>query len=215
VAQEFDSSDVTADRTPDEVDGVQVEYSSEFAAVPDAFQRLWTPHRMVYIQDGQQPHPDDCPFCVAPTLDDETALIVARGAHAYVLLNLFPYNSGHLLVCPYRHVASYDDATEEEVTEIAALTQTAMRVLRTTAHCDGFNLGMNQGQIAGAGIADHLHQHIVPRWAQDANFFPIIARTKALPQLLGEVRRQVADAWPTSAPPTSAPPTSAPPAGAA
>lgn len=172
------------------------EPSSDFAAVPDAFQRLWTPHRMVYITQGAEPS-TECVFCVAPTLDDERALIVARGAHAFVLLNLFPYNSGHLLVCPYRHVASYDDATEAEVTEIAALTQTAMRVIRSVSRNDGFNIGMNQGRVAGAGIADHLHQHIVPRWAADANFFPIIARTKALPQLLGDVRAALADAWPT------------------
>jgi ATP adenylyltransferase len=129
-------------------------------------------------------------------MDDEKALIVARGEHAYVLLNLFPYNSGHLLVCPYRHVALYDDATADEVNEIASLTQTAMRVTRSVSNCDGFNLGMNQGRIAGAGIAAHLHQHIVPRWALDSNFFPILAETKALPKLLGEVRREIADAWP-------------------
>jgi ATP adenylyltransferase len=198
VDEDFSAGKTSHGRIPEYVDGAQLEYSTEFAAVPDAFQRLWTPHRMVYIQDGQQPHADDCPFCAAPALDDEKALIVARGAHAYVLLNLFPYNSGHLLVCPYRHVADYDAATTDEVAEIASLTQTAMRVLRATAHCDGFNLGMNQGQLAGAGIAAHLHQHIVPRWAQDSNFFPIIARTKALPQLLGEVRREIVDAWPAS-----------------
>jgi ATP adenylyltransferase len=124
---------------------------------------------------------------------------VHRGEHAFVLLNLFPYNSGHLLVCPYRHVAMYDDATTEEVAEIGALTQTAMRVVRSVSKNDGFNLGMNQGAVAGAGIAAHLHQHIVPRWATDANFFPIIAQTKALPQLLGDVRQSIADAWPTSA----------------
>ncbi len=123
---------------------------------------------------------------------------MVRGEHAYVLLNLFPYNSGHLLVCPYRHVSLYDEATADETAEIAALTQTAMRVLRSTSHCEGFNIGMNQGHIAGAGVADHLHQHIVPRWGQDSNFFPIIAGTKALPQLLGDVRRQVAAAWPTA-----------------
>ncbi len=179
---------------PDEFDGMPVEAASDFAAVPDSFQRLWTPHRLVYIQDGQQPH--DCPFCLAPSMDDEKALIVARGSHCYVLLNLYPYNTGHLLVCPYRHVALYDQATDEEVTEMASLTQTAMRVLGQVAHCDGFNIGMNQGRIAGAGIAEHLHQHIVPRWALDSNFFPIIAKTKALPQLLGDVRRDVAQAWP-------------------
>jgi ATP adenylyltransferase len=175
---------------------VEIERAADFAAVPDAFQRLWTPHRMVYIEDGQQPAEHDCPFCVAPTLSDEKALIVARGTFCYVLLNLYPYNSGHLLVCPYRHIALYDQANEDEVAEMGSLTQTAMRVLRTVAHCDGFNLGMNQGQIAGAGIAEHLHQHIVPRWALDSNFFPIIAKTKAVPRLLGDVRDATAAAWP-------------------
>ena len=131
-------------------------------------------------------------------MDDEQALIVARGTHAYVLLNLFPYNSGHLLVCPYRHIPTYDRATPEEVAEIGALTQTAMTVVRSVSRNDGFNIGMNQGVVAGAGIAGHLHQHIVPRWAQDANFLPIIAKTKALPQLLGDVRAAIAEAWPTS-----------------
>jgi ATP adenylyltransferase len=178
------------------MDDAELESSSEFAAVPDAFQRLWTPHRMVYIENNQKLDKQECPFCVAPTLSDEKALIVARGEHAYVLLNLFPYNSGHLLVCPYRHVAMYDEATRDEVDEVASLTQTAMRVLTEVSHCDGFNIGMNQGRLAGAGVADHLHQHIVPRWATDSNFFPIIAQTKALPQLLGDVREQVAAAWP-------------------
>ena len=188
------------------------ESSASFAAVPDAFQRLWTPHRLVYIEAGQgddgkkrvgsaegsSDTKHDCPFCVAPTLDDESALIVARGEHAYVLLNLFPYNSGHLLVCPYRHVATYDEATDAEVAEIGSLTQTAMRVLKATAKTDGFNIGMNQGKLAGAGVADHLHQHIVPRWAYDSNFFPIIAGTKSVPRLLGDVRAEVALAWPTT-----------------
>lgn len=175
--------------------GIPVEGSADFAAVPDAFQRLWTPHRLVYIQEGQQDE-DDCPFCVAPSKSDADALIVARGKHAYVLLNLFPYNSGHLLVCPYRHVATYDEATADEVAEIGSFTQTAMQVLRQVSSCDGFNIGMNQGRIAGAGIAGHLHQHVVPRWALDSNFFPIIAGTKAVPRLLGEVRDEVAGGWP-------------------
>lgn len=175
---------------------IRVDDPSYLVGVPDEFQRLWTPHRMVYIQHGQQPGKDDCPFCVAPSMSDEDALIVARGTHAYALLNLFPYNSGHLLVCPYRHIATYDEATPEEVAEIGSLTQTAMRVIRQVSKNDGFNIGMNQGEVAGAGIAAHLHQHVVPRWAQDANFLPIIAKTKALPQLLGEVRAAIADAWP-------------------
>lgn len=182
------------------IDGVAAESAAGFAAVPDAFQRLWTPHRLVYIENGQQPEDEVCPFCRAPEFDDEQALIVARGTYAYVLLNLYPYNSGHLLVCPYRHVALYDEATPEEVAEIGALTQTAMRVLRATSGCQGFNLGMNQGRSAGAGIAAHLHQHIVPRWALDSNFFPIIAETKAVPRLLGEVRDEIARAWPSDSP---------------
>lgn len=177
-------------------DRVAVDEPGHLAGVPDEFQRLWTPHRMVYIQNGQQPEEDDCPFCVAPSMTDEDSLIVARGRHAYAILNLFPYNSGHLLICPYRHFSTYDLATEEEVAEIGSLTQTAMRVISQVSRNDGYNIGMNQGMVAGAGIAAHLHQHIVPRWAQDANFLPIIAKTKALPQLLGDVRRSLADAWP-------------------
>lgn len=182
------------------IDGVAAESSAGFAAVPDSFQRLWTPHRLVYIENGQQPDDDACPFCRAPELDDEQALIVARGLTAYVLLNLYPYNSGHLLVCPYRHIATYDEASPEEVAEIGELTQTAMRVLTATSGCHGFNIGMNQGRIAGAGIAAHLHQHVVPRWALDSNFFPIVAQTKAVPRLLGEVREEIARAWPAGSP---------------
>jgi ATP adenylyltransferase len=170
--------------------------AAELAGVPDEFQRLWTPHRMAYIQAGPEPLREACPFDEAPQKSDEDGLIVFRGRTSYVLLNLFPYNSGHLLVCPYRHIATYDEATPEEVAEIGALTQTAMRVLRQVSRCDGFNIGMNQGAVAGAGVAAHLHQHIVPRWATDANFFPIIAKTKALPQLLGDVRAAIAQAWP-------------------
>lgn len=163
---------------------------------PDEMQRLWVPHRMVYVADHQQPGEHDCPFCAAPGRSDEDALIVARGRTAYVLLNLFPYNNGHMLVCPYRHVSNYDEASAEEVAEIGELTQTAMKAAREVMNCHGFNIGINQGQTAGAGVAAHLHQHIVPRWASDANFFPIIAKTKALPQLLGEVREALAQAWP-------------------
>ncbi|HEX7825628.1 MAG TPA: HIT domain-containing protein [Mycobacterium sp.] len=175
-----------------------VESGADFAGVPDGFQRLWTPHRLAYIEQGQTAADagSGCVFCTAPTLSDELALIVHRGTLGYVLLNLFPYNSGHLLIAPYRHVAGYDEATAEETAEIATLTQTAIRVLTATSRADGFNVGMNLGAIAGAGIASHLHQHVVPRWSGDANFFPIVARTKALPKLLGEVRAELAAAWP-------------------
>jgi ATP adenylyltransferase len=167
------------------------------AGVPDNYQRLWTPHRLVYIQNGQQPKKEECPFCLAPQGSDEDGLIVYRGTTCFVLLNLFPYNSGHLLVCTYRHVASYEDTSPEEAAEMAELSKQAMQVLRKVSRAQGFNLGMNQGELAGAGIAEHLHQHIVPRWSNDSNFFPIIAQTKAIPRLLGEVRAEIQKAWPS------------------
>jgi ATP adenylyltransferase len=182
----------------DVTDPAAAEDGASIAGVPDGFQRLWTPHRMAYIQAGPEPLREVCPFCAAPEKSDEAGLIVARGTTAYVLLNLYPYNSGHLMVCPYRHIPTYDEASADEIAEIGALTQTAMRVLRAVSRCDGFNIGMNQGRVAGAGVDGHLHQHVVPRWATDANFFPIIARTKALPQLLGDVRDAVASAWPAA-----------------
>lgn len=174
------------------------EAAAGFPGEPDGLQRLWTPHRMVYI--GGQDKPADptehaCPFCLAPEKTDEEALIVARGATVYAILNLYPYNPGHLLVCPYRHVADYTDLTGEETVELAEFTQQAMRVVRSVSGPDGFNIGMNQGQLAGAGIAAHLHQHLVPRWIGDANFLPIVARTKALPQVHSEVQQLFAEAW--------------------
>jgi ATP adenylyltransferase len=150
---------------------------------------------LVYIQNGQQPPANECPFCLAPSASDEDGLIVYRGESCFVLLNLFPYNSGHLLVCTYRHIPDYDQTTLEEAAEMAALTKRAMEVLRKVAQAQGFNLGMNQGVLAGAGIAEHLHQHIVPRWENDSNFFPIIAKTKAMPRLLGEIRAEIQAAW--------------------
>jgi|SRR5690625_4296463 len=173
--------------------------------VPDSFQRLWTPHRMVYVAGDAKPASADegdsaaakarCPFCVAPSHDDSESLIVARGEHAFVVLNLYPYNSGHVLVCPYRHVPDYTDLTAEEVAEIGALTQKTMRVIRAASNPAGFNIGMNQGVAGGAGIAAHLHQHVVPRWSGDANFLPIIGQTKALPELLADTRDKLAAEW--------------------
>ena len=164
----------------------------------DQLDRLWTPHRMAYIRGENKPvdaTSGECPFCRVPTLSDVDGLVVHRGALAYVVLNLYPYAPGHLMVCPYRHVADYADTTDEEVVEIAGLTRQAMRVIRAVSGAGGFNIGMNQGTIAGAGIAAHLHQHVVPRWAGDQNFMPIIGRTKVLPELLTDTRDLLADAW--------------------
>ncbi|CAM2827574.1 HIT domain-containing protein [Actinomyces slackii] len=168
---------------------------------PAAFQRLWTPHRMVYIGGQNKPAddtPSQCPFCIGPQQADAEALIVHRGLSAYVIMNLYPYNTGHLLVCPYRHISDYTEASEDERAEIGELTARAMEVVRSVSRPHGFNLGMNQGEVAGAGIAAHLHQHIVPRWQGDANFMPIIGRTKPVPQLLGTQRDMLAQAWDTA-----------------
>jgi ATP adenylyltransferase len=175
------------------------ENAGDLAGEPDGFERLWTPHRMVYLMGEHKPEDGDagpqCPFCRAPGLSDDDGLVVARGANAFVVLNLYPYNPGHLMICPYRHVADYRELTRDETVELAELSQRAMQVLTDVARPHGFNLGMNQGAVAGAGIAAHLHQHVVPRWGGDANFLPIVARTKALPELLSDTRRRLADAW--------------------
>ena len=172
------------------------EPSTDFAGVPDAFQRLWTPHRMVYIDGENKPaSTGECPFCIASSRSDSEGLVVHRGELAYVVMNLYPYSPGHLLICPYRHVADLTDATAAELTEIAVLTQQAMRVTRAVSSPDGFNLGINQGAVAGAGIAAHLHQHVVPRWTGDANFLPVVAQTKAVPQLLDQTWDLLATAW--------------------
>jgi ATP adenylyltransferase len=165
---------------------------------PDGLDRLWTPHRMAYIRGENKPadaSSGECPFCRAPRLSDEDGLIVHRGDAAYVILNLYPYAPGHLMVVPYRHIADYTETTPEEVVEIGALTKRAMTLIRSVSGAAGFNIGMNQGHIAGAGIAAHLHQHVVPRWPGDQNFMPIIGRTKTLPELLGETRTLLAEAW--------------------
>jgi ATP adenylyltransferase len=167
---------------------------------PDGLERLWTPHRMTYISGESRPEggyekPAGCPFCLAPTLPEAESLVVARGEVVYAVLNLYPYNPGHLLVCPYRHVADYTELDDAETAEVAAFTRKAMRVVRQASSPHGFNIGMNQGAVAGAGIAAHLHQHVVPRWGGDANFMPVIGRTKVLPQLLGDTRDLLAKAW--------------------
>ncbi|WP_132298304.1 HIT domain-containing protein [Kribbella sp. VKM Ac-2568] len=169
--------------------------------VPDPFLRLWTPHRMAYIAGENKPTStssgDDCPFCRIPSLPDADGLIVHRGPAAYAVLNLYPYNPGHLMVVPYRHVADYTDLTPEEVSDVASLTQQAMQAVRIASAAHGFNIGMNQGEIAGAGIAAHLHQHVVPRWGGDTNFMPVVAQTKVLPQLLTDTRALLSKSWPT------------------
>ncbi len=151
---------------------------------------------MAYIDSHHQEGELACPFCAGPQRgDDESALIIARGEHCFAVMNLYPYNPGHLLICPYRHIPLYVDLTAAERVEFGEMTATAVRVLQKASSPDGFNMGMNQGAVAGAGIAAHLHQHVVPRWSGDANFFPIIAQTKAVPQLLADTRDLLARTW--------------------
>jgi ATP adenylyltransferase len=161
---------------------------------PDPFQRMWTPHRLAYVSGPDRG--DKCPFCAIPDLSDEDGLVLARGKLVYAVLNLYPYNPGHLMAVPYRHVPDYTDLTDDEVAELAAFTRTAMRVIREVSRPHGFNIGMNQGTVAGAGIAEHLHQHVVPRWGGDTNFMPVIGHTRVLPQLLSDTRQLLSDAWP-------------------
>jgi ATP adenylyltransferase len=161
----------------------------------DAFRRLWTPHRMAYIQGEGKPAAGECPFCDIPGRDDADGLVVARGERTYVVLNLYPYNSGHLMVVPYRHVPDYTDLDDGETLELAELTKAALQALRTASRAQGFNVGLNLGTVAGAGIAPHLHQHVVPRWGGDTNFMPVIGHTRVLPQLLGQTRELLAATW--------------------
>lgn len=165
----------------------------------DEWQRLWAPERMRYIAGVDRP-PDDgpgeqCPFCRSPADPPAETLVVARGELVYAVLNKYPYNPGHLLICPYRHVAEYVELESDEAAEFTAYTRQAIRSLTEVSNPQGFNIGMNQGSAAGAGVAGHLHQHVVPRWAGDTNFMPVVGGTKVLPQLLSDTKALLAVAW--------------------
>jgi ATP adenylyltransferase len=167
------------------------------AGTPDGFRRLWAPHRMAYIagEPGTGEVDGRCPLCRIPSMDDEDGLVLARGTTVYAVLNLHPYNPGHLMVVPYRHVAGLDELTGDEAGELVAMTQQAVRALRATAAPHGYNVGINLGHVAGGSLADHLHQHVVPRWGGDANFITVVGQTKVIPQLLAETRALLAGAW--------------------
>ncbi|HVL98507.1 MAG TPA: HIT domain-containing protein [Egibacteraceae bacterium] len=161
----------------------------------DALQRLWTPWRMAYIRDPDR-KVTGCPFCVLPGGgDDREALIVHRADACFVILNAYPYNPGHLMVVPYRHVDAFDALTRDEVCEMALLSQRAVRILAACTEAQAFNLGVNVGAVAGAGIADHIHQHVVPRWGGDTNFMPVIAGTRVLPEMLEDTYDRLAPAF--------------------
>ncbi|HWJ82696.1 MAG TPA: HIT domain-containing protein [Nocardioides sp.] len=171
----------------------------------DGLERLWTPYRMAYVKTPQgaggeerPPGVPECPFCritpdPATSYDDQ--LVVRRGAVAYAVLNLYPYNPGHLMVLPYRHVADLTDLDDAESAEVMALTNQALTTIRRVSEPHAFNVGINLGGVAGGSLSGHLHQHVVPRWSGDANFMTVLSGTKTLPQLLGETRDLLVDAW--------------------
>ena len=154
-------------------------------------ERLWAPWRLDFIRG---PKADECVFCAKPALgEDERALIVHRGERCFVILNAYPYNNGHLMVSPFRHVPSIEQLDEPELLELMTLTQRGIGALREVYAPEGFNIGVNQGAAAGAGIADHMHLHVVPRWGGDTNFMPVIASTRVLPQALGDSWRELSE----------------------
>jgi ATP adenylyltransferase len=156
--------------------------------------QLWAPWRLEYIEHADEQ--GDCVFCDAVAGDDEQRLVVHRGAQAFALLNKFPYASGHLMIASYRHVGELSDLTDEEVIEVHRLAERGLAALAEVYSPQGYNLGWNLGRIAGAGIVDHVHLHVVPRWAGDTNFMPVLADVKVLPEHLHETRRRLAAAWP-------------------
>jgi len=168
---------------------------------PDHLQRLWTPHRMNYIaeakvQGGSAGSAGSSePFTDIPAMSDEDGLVVARGELVYAVLNLYPYNPGHLMVVPYRRVSELEDLTDAESAELMAFTQRAIRVMKAISRPHGFNVGLNLGHSAGGSLAEHLHMHVVPRWGGDANFITIIGGSKVIPQLLRDTRQLLADEW--------------------
>jgi len=158
-------------------------------------QRLWAPWRLEYIQG---PKGDECVFCVgADESDDRERHIVQRGDRCFVLLNAYPYTSGHLMVAPYAHVPSIEELDEDTLLELMTLTRRSLEALRDVYTPEGFNVGINQGKIAGAGFDDHVHQHVVPRWSADNNFMPVIGDTRVLPQSLDDSWNQISEAFKT------------------
>jgi ATP adenylyltransferase len=155
--------------------------------------QLWAPWRLEYIKSAD----DDsgCVFCAALEGDDEAGLVLSRGERTFALLNRYPYASGHFMVAPVRHVGEFGELAEDEVLELHRMASAGMGALAETYSPQGYNAGWNLGRIAGAGIVDHVHLHVVPRWAGDTNFMPVLADTKVLPEHLQETRRRLAEMW--------------------
>jgi ATP adenylyltransferase len=150
-----------------------------------AGQRIWAPWRLAYVSDAAKDDAAECIFCAKPAEDDDAAnLIVHRGERCFVILNLYPYTNGHLMIAPFEHVPSLPDLDAETIAETMALAQRAMRLLDERYSPHGYNVGFNQGRVAGAGVEHHIHMHVVPRWGGDNNFMPVLADTRVMPQTL-------------------------------
>jgi len=150
-----------------------------------ATERIWAPWRLAYVKDAAKSSADECIFCTkAAEDDDEANLVVHRGERCFVILNLYPYTNGHLMVAPFEHVATLPDLDAGTVAEIMALAQRSMRLLEKTYEPHGYNIGFNQGRVAGAGVEHHIHMHVVPRWGGDTNFMPVLADVRVMPQTL-------------------------------
>jgi ATP adenylyltransferase len=156
--------------------------------------QLWAPWRLEYIQTADEQ--EGCVFCRARDGKDEDGLVVHRGTRAFVVLNKYPYASGHLMVAPNRHEGEFGDLENDEALEVHQLAAAGLAALAETMRPQGFNVGWNLGRIAGAGVVDHVHLHVVPRWAGDTNFMPVLADVKVLPEALEATRRRLAAAWP-------------------
>ena len=180
-------------------------YADTGVGDPDRLTRLWAPYRSSYIT--QMPAEDEAgetggssrsngdPFLEIPKMSDEDGLIVARGETVYAVCNLYPYNAGHLMVVPYRKVAELEELTDAETAELMAFAKHAVKTLKRVSKPEAINVGLNLGKASGGSVGDHLHLHVVPRWAGDANFMTVIGGTKVLPQLLQETRALLADGW--------------------
>jgi len=154
--------------------------------------RLWRPWRLGYVSNIERSRDEECIFCSKPSEEDDVeTLILHRGEAAYIIMNLYPYNTGHVMVAPYRHIGAVEELTPSEMSEIMELTTLAVKAIKQEMKPQGFNLGMNLGKAAGAGFADHLHMHIVPRWQGDTNFMPIVGKSKVMPETVEDSYRRL------------------------
>jgi ATP adenylyltransferase len=156
-------------------------------------ENLWAPWRITYIENGKE---DGCIFCNRKhNGDDRENLVLHRGKNTIVMLNKYPYNNGHLLVAPKRHVGFLEDLTPEEMSDLMAAIQRCVVLVKKVLSPHGFNIGANVGKVAGAGVADHLHFHIVPRWEGDTNFMPVLADTRVIPEHLAETYHRLSQVF--------------------